>query len=411
MVRRTTGDKGMTAKIKVIGVGGGGGNAVRHMLTAEMKGIELICANTDAQALERVPGDDVRFIQLGERLTGGLGAGANPAVGREAAAESLGAVKEAIGDAHMLFVTAGMGGGTGTGAAPVVAQAAREMGILTVGVVTRPFLHETQRHKIAEEGIAELRRHVDSLIVIPNARLQAIAPRNAKLVDMFRLADTVLYTAVRGIADLIIRPGYINLDFADVRTAMGNAGYATMGTGCARGEGRALEAARRAITSPLLDDVSIAGAKSVLVNVTSTLDIGMDEFSDAMCAVQEAARGERGDGNIIAGLSFDESAGEELRITVIATGVSYGGERGQDADDALAQSEPARSGARITSFQESGRFRSRGLAARDEEKRTTSPPARRETGPGQPLSRASGQDDVQSGPDEDLELPVFFRGT
>jgi cell division protein FtsZ len=312
----------MTAKIKVIGVGGGGGNAVRHMLSAEMKGIELICANTDAQALERVSGDDARFIQLGEKLTGGLGAGADPAIGREAAAESLGAVKEAIGDAHMLFVTAGMGGGTGTGAAPVVAQAAREMGILTVGVVTRPFLHETQRHKIAEEGIAELRRYVDSLIVIPNARLQAIAPRNAKLVDMFRLADNVLYTAVRGIADLIIRPGYINLDFADVRTAMGNAGYATMGAGCARGEGRALEAARRAITSPLLDDVSIAGAKSVLVNVTSTLDIGMDEFSDAMCAVQEAARGERGDGNIIAGISFDENAGEELRITVIAAGVS-----------------------------------------------------------------------------------------
>ena len=310
----------LPAKIKVIGVGGGGSNAVQNMIEAGLRGVAFICANTDAQALLRSKAETK--LQIGEKLTKGLGAGAKPEVGRDAALESIGAIKDAIGDADMVFVTAGMGGGTGTGAAPIVAQAAKEMGALTVGVVTKPFVFEgNNRARAAAQGIDELREHVDSLITIPNDRLLTIAPKNARLNDMLKRADDVLYSAVRGISDLITVPGYMNVDFADVRTVMSVSGLAMMGAGIASGEGRAVEAARRAITSPLLEDVSIAGAKAVLINITATADLGIDEYSDAANYIHEAAQGAGSDANIIIGTAFDESAGDEIRITVIATGI------------------------------------------------------------------------------------------
>ena len=305
------------ANIKVIGVGGGGGNAVQNMIMAGLKGVSFICANTDAQALLRSKAEIK--LQIGEKLTKGLGAGADPNVGRDAAQES-GAIKDAIGDADMVFVTAGMGGGTGTGAAPIVAQAARELGALTVGVVTKPFLFEgTKRARAAEQGIAELRENVDSLITIPNNRLLTIAPKKAKLSDMLKCADDVLHRAVRGISDLITVPGLINVDFADVRTVMSVSGLAMMGAGIAVGEGRAIEAARKAITSPLLEDVSIAGAKAVLINITANEDLLFEEFNDASAYINDAL-GEA-DTNIIIGCATDENAGDEIRITVIATGI------------------------------------------------------------------------------------------
>lgn len=308
------------AKIKVIGVGGGGSNAVQNMIEAGLRGVAFICANTDAQALLRSKAECK--LQIGEKLTKGLGAGADPAVGRDAALESISLIKDAIGEADMVFVTAGMGGGTGTGAAPIVAQAAKEMGALTVGIVTKPFIFEgNKRARSAEQGIEELRDHVDSLITIPNDRLLTIAPKNAKLNEMLKRADDVLYSAVRGISDLITVPGYINVDFADVRTVMSVSGLAMMGAGVACGEGRAIEAARRAITSPLLEDVSIAGAKAVLINITATADLGIDEYSDAANYIHEAAEGSGSDTNIIIGTAFDESAGDEIRVTVIATGI------------------------------------------------------------------------------------------
>ena len=310
-----------SAKIKVIGVGGGGSNAVNNMVASQLQGVDFICANTDAQALAN-RAEGVTIIQLGEKLTKGLGAGANPQVGREAAAESLAAVKDAIQDAEMIFVTAGMGGGTGTGAAPVVAQAAKDLGILTVGVVTRPFSFEgDKRRKSAEQGIAELRQHVDSLIIIPNDRLQTIAPKNTSFMDMFKRADDVLLSAVRGISDLINYHGYMNLDFADVKTAMSEAGFAMMGEGHASGEGRALEAARMAITSPLLEDISIAGAKAAIFNITAATDFSMEEYGEAMHFLTEAAHGDDGDAQIFPGMVFDDSMGDEVRITVIATGI------------------------------------------------------------------------------------------
>ncbi len=314
------------ALIKVIGVGGGGGNAVKNMISSELKGVHFVCANTDAQAIKGFD-SDVTCIQIGDKLTQGLGAGANPQVGKEAAQESLAAIKEAIIGSNMLFVTAGMGGGTGTGAAPVVAQAAKELGILTVGIVTRPFGFEgDKRKKAAEQGIAELRQYVDSLIVIPNERLLTIAPKNAKLKEMFLQADNVLNAAVRGISDLITNPGYINLDFADVTTAMRDSGLAMMGTGHATGETRAIDAARMAITSPLLDDISISGAKSVIVNISASDDMTISEFQEAAEYIKESSAGIGGDAHIFIGMSFDESLGEEVIVTVIATGVEQQGQ-------------------------------------------------------------------------------------
>lgn len=310
-------DAESTAKIKVIGVGGGGGNAVQNMISSALKGVTFIAANTDIQALSRSSAE-VK-IQLGDKLTKGLGAGANPGIGRDAALESMSAIKDAIGEADMVFVTAGMGGGTGTGAAPVIAQAAKELGALTVGVVTKPFFFEgKKRLEAAEVGISEFREHVDSLITIPNDRLLSLAPKKATFVEMLKKADEVLYFAVKGISDLIMVPGLINLDFADVKAVMGESGLAMMGAGIARGESRAREAAMKAITSPLLEDVSIDGARGVLMNITCGPDLTIDEVSEAAGIIQEAAHE---DARIFFGTVFDDTAGEEMRITVIATGI------------------------------------------------------------------------------------------
>ena len=308
---------GNNAKLKVIGVGGGGRHAVKNMITSGLQGVQFICANTDMQALSR--NNAPVKIQLGEKLTKGLGAGANPAVGREAALESVNAIREAIGDADMVFVTAGMGGGTGTGAAPVVAQTAKEMGALTVGVVTKPFSFEgARRRRFAEEGLEEFKQHVDCLITIPNDRLLAFAPKKTPFSAMLQKANDVLFYAVKGISDVILADGMINLDFADVRTTMSESGMALMGTGVAAGENRAREAAQRAINSPLLEDVSLESAKAVLYNITASMDISTDEIAEIGDIIADATPE---DTNIIFGVVYDENIGDELRLTVIATGI------------------------------------------------------------------------------------------
>lgn len=308
---------GNNAKLKVIGVGGGGGNAVQNMIMAGLKGVSFICANTDAQALLRSKAEIK--LQIGEKLTKGLGAGADPNVGRDAAQESIGAIKDAIGDADMVFVTAGMGGGTGTGAAPVVAQTAKEMGALTVGVVTKPFSFEgARRRRFAEEGLEEFKQHVDCLITIPNDRLLAFAPKKTPFSAMLQKANDVLFYAVKGISDVILADGMINLDFADVRTTMSESGMALMGTGVAAGENRAREAAQRAINSPLLEDVSLESAKAVLYNITASMDISTDEIAEIGDIIADATPE---DTNIIFGVVYDENIGDELRLTVIATGI------------------------------------------------------------------------------------------
>ncbi len=306
-----------TAKIKVFGVGGGGGNAVNNMINSVLNGVTFITANTDIQALNRSRAEFK--IQLGEKLTKGLGAGANPEVGRDAALESQDVIRDLVVDCDMVFVTAGMGGGTGTGAAPVIAQMAKEAGALTVGVVTKPFYFEGKRRReLAERGIMEFRQHVDSLISIPNDRLLALASKKATFVDMLKKADEVLYYAVKGISDLILVPGLINLDFADVKAVMSEMGLAMMGTGIARGESRAREAAMKAITSPLLEDGSIDGAMGVLMNITCGPDLTIDEVNEAASTISEAAHE---DAKIYFGTVFDPDVQDEMRITVIATGI------------------------------------------------------------------------------------------
>lgn len=310
-------DSDVSAKIKVVGVGGGGGNAVNNMIMSALNGVTFISANTDIQALCNSKAEIK--IQMGQKLTKGLGAGANPRMGCEAALESIEQIKGVLGDADMVFVTAGMGGGTGTGAAPIIAQAAKETGALTVGVVTKPFFFEgKKRQESAEAGIAEFRQHVDSLITIPNDRLLQLAPKKATFIEMLKKADEVLYYAVKGISDLIMIPGLINLDFADVRAVMAESGLAMMGTGIATGESRAREAAMKAITSPLLEGVSIDGARHVLVNVTCGPDLTIDEVSEAASVVHEAAHD---DVHVFFGTVCDDSIGDEMRITVIATGI------------------------------------------------------------------------------------------
>lgn len=306
-----------SAKIKVIGVGGAGGNAVNNMIDANLQGVEFIVANTDAQALETAKASIK--IQLGGGVTEGLGAGANPAVGREAALESVGEIREALEGAHMVFITEGCGGGTGTGASPVVAEICKELGILTVAVVTKPFSFEgKKRSRQAEEGISALKDFADTVIVIPNDRLRSIASKNAKMVDMFRKADEVLHHSVRGISDLIMVPGLVNLDFADVKTVMSKAGMALMGIGIAHGEDRAVEAAERAISHPLLEDFSVSGARGVLMNITSTSDLTFEEMTEASDRIHSEVGDET---EIIWGQTIDETLGDEMRITVIATGI------------------------------------------------------------------------------------------
>ena len=304
------------AKIKVIGVGGGGGNAVSTMIQGRLEGVDFVAANTDLQALES--NQAAIKIPLGHRLTKGLGAGANPDIGRSSAEEDRDRIAEVLQGADMVFVTAGMGGGTGTGAAPVIAEVAREMGALTVGVVTKPFPFEgKKRRRQAEEGIINLARAVDTLITIPNERLLSVAGQKTTMLDAFRKADEVLLNAVQGISDLITIPGLINVDFADVKTIMSNMGRALMGTGRAVGERRAIEAAQQAISSPLLEDVSITGATGILINITGGPDLTLFEVNEASSLIQEAAHEEA---NIIFGSVIDPSLIDEVRITVIATG-------------------------------------------------------------------------------------------
>jgi cell division protein FtsZ len=306
----------MTARIKVIGIGGGGGNAVNTMIGAKLSGVDFMTANTDAQSLEESLAP-VR-IQLGSRVTKGLGAGANPEIGRRAALEDQESIREYLEGADMIFITAGMGGGTGTGGAPVIAQVAREVGALTVGVVTKPFVFEgKKRMRQAEQGIEELKRTVDTLIVIPNQRLLSIAAKTTTMLEAFHKADDVLLQAVRGISDLIITPGLINLDFADVRTVMAEMGLALMGAASASGENRAIEAAQKAISSPLLEDISIQGARGVLINITGGPDLCLHEVNEAASMIQEEAHE---DANIIFGAVIDDDLKDEIRITVIATG-------------------------------------------------------------------------------------------
>lgn len=305
------------AVIKVIGVGGGGGNAVGHMLSSEVTGVDFICANTDSQALKGLESRSV--VQLGTQITKGLGAGANPQVGREAALEDRDRIAESLRGADMVFITAGMGGGTGTGAAPIVAEVARELGILTVAVVTKPFPFEgRKRMAIAEQGLKELSEHVDSLITIPNEKLLPVLGKNCSLLNAFSTANDVLLGAVQGIADLIIRPGMINVDFADVRTVMSEMGMAMMGTGVGKGEDRAREAAEAAIRSPLLEDVDLNGAKGILVNITAGLDMNLGEFSEVGATVEEFASE---NATVVIGTVIDPEMVDELKVTVVATGL------------------------------------------------------------------------------------------
>ncbi|WP_017444416.1 cell division protein FtsZ [Gayadomonas joobiniege] len=305
------------AVIKVIGVGGGGGNAVEHMVHHSIEGVEFVAANTDAQALRASSAG--MTIQLGRDVTKGLGAGANPEIGRKSAEEDRQVIEEAIRGADMVFIAAGMGGGTGTGAAPVVAEIAREMGILTVAVVTKPFPFEgKKRMAYAEAGIEELARNVDSLITIPNDKLLKVLGKGTSLLDAFKAANNVLQGAVQGIAELITRPGLINVDFADVKTVMSEMGTAMMGTGVARGEDRAEEAAEAAISSPLLEDVDLAGARGILVNITAGMDISIEEFEIVGNAVKAFASE---NATVVVGAVIDAEMSEELRVTVVATGI------------------------------------------------------------------------------------------
>jgi cell division protein FtsZ len=308
---------GEQAVIKVIGVGGGGGNAVDHMVNAKIEGVEFIIANTDAQALKK--SDARTVLQLGSNLTKGLGAGADPAVGRQAAVEDRERIAEVLQGADMVFITAGMGGGTGTGAAPVVAQVARDLGILTVAVVTKPFPFEgRKRMGIAEQGIRELAEYVDSIITIPNEKLLTVVGKGASLLDAFGKANEVLQGAVQGIAELITRPGLINVDFADVRTVMSEMGMAMMGSAVASGENRAMEAARAAVSSPLLEDINISGARGILVNVTAGRDLSIGEFEEVGNTVKEFAAE---DATVVIGTVIDPEMLGDIRVTVVATGL------------------------------------------------------------------------------------------
>jgi cell division protein FtsZ len=306
-----------SAVIKVIGVGGGGGNAVHHMIANQVEGVDFICANTDAQALSNLKAKTL--LQMGTGITKGLGAGANPEVGRQAALEDRDQIAEILSGADMVFITAGMGGGTGTGAAPIVAEVAREMGILTVAVVTKPFPFEgKKRSAIAEEGIRLLSENVDSLITIPNEKLLDVLGKDASLLEAFKAANDVLLGAVKGIADLIMHPGMINVDFADVKTVMSEMGMAMMGTGSASGPDRAREAAEAAIRSPLLEDVNLQGARGILVNITAGENLSLGEFAEVGDTVEEFASD---DATVVVGTVIDPSLGDEIRVTVVATGL------------------------------------------------------------------------------------------
>ncbi len=305
------------AVIKVIGVGGCGGNAIEHMMTKNLSGVEFICANTDMQALKKSQAKTV--LQIGAEITKGLGAGAKPEVGRDAALEDRDRIAEMIDGADMLFITAGMGGGTGTGAAPIIAEVAKEMGILTVAVVTKPFAFEGKRTKVASEGLEELSQHVDSLIVIPNEKLMEVLGEDVPFLEAFRAANDVLHNAVSGIAEIINCPGLVNVDFADVRTVMSEMGMAMMGSAEASGPDRARIAAEQAVASPLLEDVNLANARGVLINITASASFKMKEYYDVMNTIKEFTAE---DATVIVGNVMDETMGDKLRVTMVATGLS-----------------------------------------------------------------------------------------
>ena len=372
------------AVIKVIGVGGGGGNAVKHMIANNVEGVDFICANTDAQALSDIESKTV--LQLGGDITKGLGAGANPEIGRAAAMEDRDRIADSLRGADMVFITAGMGGGTGTGGAPVVAEIAREMGILTVAVVTRPFPFEgKKRLHIAAEGVMELQQHVDSLITIPNEKLLEVLGKNTSLLDAFKEANDVLLGAVQGIADLIIRPGMINVDFADVRTVMSEMGMAMMGTGSSQGESRAREAAERAINSPLLDDVNLAGARGILVNITAGLDLSLGEFSEVGDTIEEFASE---DATVVVGTVIDSDMGDELRVTVVATGL---GSEAARAPLQVIDNAPKAASADVENEPDYAQF-----------ERPTAMRKSRRAGTGQALA-------VEAGGEEYFDIPAFLR--
>ena len=309
-------NKNLAAKVKIIGIGGGGNNALNTMISYKLSGVEFIAANTDAQALAANLAP-IR-LQLGASLTKGLGAGANPEIGRKAALEDVEKIREVLKGADMVFITAGLGGGTGTGGAPVIAEVAREMGALTVAIVTKPFHFEgKKRMKQAEEGLANLRMTADALITIPNQRLLSISGKSMTLLEAFKRADEILFHAAKGISDIIVGQGIINLDFADVRTVMSETGMALMGTGIASGENRSVEAAQKAISSPLLEDITIEGARGVLINITGGQNMTLSEINEATTLIQKEAHEEA---NIIWGMVIDQGMQEDLRVTVIATG-------------------------------------------------------------------------------------------
>jgi cell division protein FtsZ len=387
------------AVIKVIGVGGGGGNAVSFMMECGIDGVEFICANTDSQALKnsRVK----TAIQIGCNITKGLGAGANPDLGRQAAMEDRDRIRESIEGSDMLFITAGMGGGTGTGAAPIVAQVARELGILTVAVVTKPFgMEGRKRMEIAENGITELSKYVDSLITIPNQKLLTVLGKQTTLLDAFKSANQVLQGAVQGIAELITRPGLINVDFADVRTVMGEMGMAMMGTGRGTGEDRAREAAEAAISSPLLEDINLEGAKGILVNVTAGMDLSIGEFDEVGNVVKDRASD---DATVVLGTVIDPTMEGEVRVTVVATGL--GG--------VVRQRDPQ---LRVASGQQRGAQRGRRLANGGpvNYSELEAPPGGRQRTEEPELAveaprRAVGQSFDYRGDPEMLDIPAFLR--
>ena len=386
------------AVIKVIGVGGGGGNAVSYMMECGIDGVDFICANTDSQALKnsRVK----TAIQIGCNITKGLGAGANPDLGRQAAMEDRDRIQEAIEGADMLFITAGMGGGTGTGAAPIVAQVARELGILTVAVVTKPFgMEGRKRLEIAEFGITELSKYVDSLITIPNQKLLTVLGKQTTLLDAFRSANQVLQGAVQGIAELITRPGLINVDFADVRTVMAEMGMAMMGTGRGTGEDRAREAAEAAISSPLLEDINLEGAKGILVNVTAGLDLSIGEFDEVGNVVKERASD---DATVVLGTVIDPAMEGEVRVTVVATGL--GGVSRQQAEPRLRVAASPQRSARGTRLNHAGKVNYSELDSPPGGRRFTDEPEEVEA-----PRRAVGQSFDYRADAEILDIPAFLR--
>lgn len=379
---------GQNAVIKVIGVGGGGGNAVQHMVSAEIDGVDFICANTDAQALQRTNAKTT--LQLGTEITKGLGAGANPEVGRQSALEDRDRIHDVIVGSDMLFITAGMGGGTGTGAAPVVAEVAKELGILTVAVVTKPFPFEgSKRKQIASRGIEELSNYVDSLITIPNEKLLTVMSKDTSLLDGFSAANDVLLGAVQGIAELITCPGLINVDFADVRTVMSEMGMAMMGSGVGVGVERAREAAESAISSPLLEDVNITGARGILVNVTAGPNLGMNEIAEVGSNIEDLASD---DATVVVGTVIDESMEDKIRVTLVATGLG---------SQSAAAPKPAANATTVKLVEPPLPPVERELAVKDIDRPVVLRPE---------AQTAAGSESLSSNYDEDmLDIPAFLR--